>query len=126
MKKTFPAIACGLGLLIVAFSYVWPRLVGTGQAWTMEQHDEYARTVAEIHQGTEVTDQAHDERPSAGSSQNGPSQKLEQAKARLDRLNEQLEAARTGRAATSRIIKWSGIALVLVGVVAHFIHHHSS
>ncbi len=110
-------VVCGLVLLILAF--LWPFLSEPESNWSMEEYQEYQDAVAEGH---EVLHESEHARSDSSAEAN---QRDEKARSRLERINKKLKEAREGPQNVIQALKWSGIALVLVGGIGMLMRQSS-
>lgn len=107
-----PLIAMGVGILLMAFSFVWPRMIG-GVVWSEQQASEHAEAAAELHRLAHA--RAHSADHGDGSEGEHKARSLEEAKQRYEQSNAMLERARAYRRRTARLLKWAGAACALLG-----------
>ncbi len=107
-----PLIALGLGILLMAFSFLWPRMIG-GVVWSEQQASKHAETAAELHRLSHA--HSHSADHGEGSEREHKARSLEEAKQRYEQSKAMLERARAYRRRTARLLKWAGAACSLLG-----------
>jgi hypothetical protein len=145
MRKNSYLILLG-GVVLVAISWVWPRLVGGTQSWSDEQAESYAQAAAALHTLTYKTAQAQEmaQRTAAGknpqvvladkqlskaaaagtpvdpttATADRMATELAVAKERYQRERGQFEAARSHGQSMATIMRWLGAALIAFGLIA--------
>ena len=112
------AAAALVGLLMVVAAIIWPAVNDSRGQWTDEKAKVYQEKVARAHEGTYLEAEAR------GGSRHGrqpvdPERLLEHREdvKALGKLKAELEIARQRPSRIAGILKWSGVGLVVIGVV---------
>ena len=101
-----------LGLLAIGLSY-WFAASGSNASWTEEKANRKSEVNATLHETAHAA--IHNE---------GTSPELkkrhDEAVAERNKLQEELDTAKSGNQKLAKFAYWAGLLLVLSGVVAHF------
>lgn len=118
--KAIPPAAIGIGFLLLVASALWPVLFPATRTWT----DEKSRRLKEIgaeEQALVGKIEYLQHRPSMTSGENPAVMKEKADKLREEReaLQADLTAATEGPAQASAFLKWTGITVLVLGVIGH-------
>ncbi len=105
-----------IGIVFIAIGSQWNRLRPAEAYWSAEQAAEYTKAHAEMHSLAHNHGNGHDETQS---------QEFAAAKDRFNKINEQLERARSSRIRTGTILTAIGLVSLLSGVALHFANRPS-
>ena len=127
MKQTVVFVLIAIGLLLVVLGALWQSMFTGAASWTLEKDARW----------TEVKDRLHVLRFTIGdgerraSMHGGPD--LAKAKTELntlkeenDRLTDEFNGIRERPSTMSKILKWSGISLAIVGLIGWYAVNQSS
>jgi len=111
----------GVGLLLLALSGVWPTLFPGTAIWTPEKAARWAEVKDRLHNLAFTVNRA-ETRVSmhSGSDPAATKTEFEQLKAEGELLKADFELAANRPHAVSRILKWSGISLAVLGIVGWY------
>jgi hypothetical protein len=106
------------GMALLAFSFLWPRMVGGKVSYTQEDAKEYLRASEELHNrihghGADHADHAH--HPSAEAVKSDPM--YQAAWNDYNKAVAKRDAAVNRGKTTAAIAKWLGIVTAIVGVI---------
>ena len=127
IHKAISPVACALGMLLIILSLVWPSAADKNDIWTAEQQQERRAAIRDAHrlsyspQGGSDHDHDHAVHAEGGSG----NKSFEEAKARVARSNAAFQQAYDGYHRTISLLKWSGIFLVAVGAIVHFVKRNT-
>ncbi len=118
MKMThLSLIVLGLGIALVALSYIWPHVTG-GLFWDDQQAQEHAAAGAKVHH------LSHSRAHSAAHGDDGHQEPepgaLEAAREQFEQTQADLRRARSNRQGTATLLKWTGAACSLLGGIGYF------
>ena len=110
------------GLLLLAVSVIWPRLIDDDRVWSPEQAHEHAQAAASLHQLTHEAAEAQLNDRASEAEKARRRAELQAAEQRYNTSNEQLEWAKQvrGGGTAADVIWWLAIALLIIGAVRHF------
>jgi hypothetical protein len=115
-KALTPQLGIAGGTILLLASFVVPEQSLSQSAWTAEQAQRYQQSALRVHElaheaghSAEKGDAANIERELAAAQEN-----FGEVQAELDSATERPRRFKA-------ILRWSGIAIALVGIVAHFV-----
>ena len=114
-----PLLAMTLGVCLVAFSFLWPRIVGTGMVWSEEEAHELSEAAAEMHRL--VHEHGHAAPEAGANHEEDEPEVLRAARQRYQRSEAGLRRARSLRQGPAAVFKWTGIVLALLGAGGYFV-----
>ena len=116
MGSKASVVAVLFGLVLLALCVGWTQYLDRDDFWwSDEQAKEYEEAGYELHRLT-YTPRPTDSREN-GSGNAADGDPFARAKARFDRVQNDLENARARKRKPALILKWTGILLVVVGIV---------
>lgn len=110
---------CGAGILLIAVSLVLPYVFSDEGAWSDNAAKEYADAAAELYRLTHVH-AGHNHDASHAHESVEPAE-LQEARRRWDEQRNRLNGAVGGRQWLRAGVKWAGILLTAVGLIATFL-----
>ena len=111
-------VAILFGLVLLALCVGWTQYLDRDDFWwSDEQAEEYEDAGSELHRLTYTHQPSHRGNGSGHTADGDP---LAQAKVRFARAQDDLDNALSRRRKPALILKWSGILLIVIGVVGLF------
>jgi hypothetical protein len=119
MKQSLPLILVALGVALVALGLLWKTLFPPTRSWTEEKSARMGELTKEVH-ALLFQVEAAKQRPSMTSGRNPAEvqEEYDSKKAELAALRAEFENQRDKPQTIASVLRWTGIALVLVGGVA--------
>jgi hypothetical protein len=109
--------AIGAGLILFMLSLFWLTLFPGTSRWTPEKAEQWAKTKDRLHNLSFIVHS--DQQPRRFPNKQAAQEEYERVKAAAERLRADFESAYDAPRTTANVLKWSGIALLAVGIVAH-------
>jgi hypothetical protein len=108
-----------LGMVCLAASFFWTVVSPSSSGWTPEKAVRMGELTGEVH-AMMFQVQAVSTSPKMHAGQNPAELKaqLQEKEKELAQLREEFEGKRDGPTATARILRWTGIAVIVIGAVA--------
>lgn len=106
-------IAIAVGIAMLLFSLLWSQDLGINRGYSEQDAIEYAEA-SELYHNAMHAEAGHDHEDHASEH---PHDDLASAKERFDQALAKRDAALSSRSTISAIAKWTGIALILAGIV---------
>jgi len=116
--RNLPLIAMGMGILLVALSLVWPRVIG-GAVWNEQQASEHAEASAELHRLSHAGSHAADH--GTGGKEEHKAGSLAEARQRYERSQAALQQAQAYRRGSTWLLRWMGGICALLGAAGYFL-----
>jgi ABC-type transport system involved in cytochrome bd biosynthesis fused ATPase/permease subunit len=116
--RRLPLIVLGIGVLLVAISLVWPRIIAR-TVWNQQQASQHAEAAAELHRLSHARAHAADHAAEGKEEHKGGS--LEEARQRYDRSQTALQQARAYRRGSTWLLRGAGGACALLGAAGYFL-----
>jgi hypothetical protein len=116
MKQSVPFVLVMLGVALVVLSFLWAILFPASNNWTDDKSARMATLTREVHALLFQVEGAKQRRSmTAGPNPAELQAEYDAKKAELAALRTEFETQRDAPQTTSKILRWTGIALVLVG-----------
>ncbi len=114
------AIVCiALGFVLLLSSFLWPQLFKDKWVWDDTQAQELSAAAANLHQLTHESAEIQvDERSDAAEKQRAADE-LAAAQSRYQASRQQLERAQASRQSTAVVLRWLGVALLIIGLLRY-------
>jgi hypothetical protein len=113
------AIVCMvLGLILLAGSLVWPRLIRDDRVWSEDQAREHSQAAASLHHMTHAAAEAQLKKTSDADRARWD-EELKAAQDRWQKSRSELDQAKRVRNTAAVVMRWSGVAVLLVGVLRY-------
>lgn len=122
MKAVLPIAMVLLGVVLLVASVVWPSLFPATNNWTNEKSERLAELGSQTNLlKFQLVEAQNNPSMHAGRNPAELKQKYEVVRAEYDQLHAEFESARDTPEGMARTLRYSGIALVLLGGVATFV-----
>jgi hypothetical protein len=113
------AIVCiVLGLILLGVSFAWPRLIKDDQVWSDDQAHELSQAAASLHHMTHEAAEAQLKKTSDAERARWDAE-LKAAQDRYEKSRSQLDRAKRVRNTAAAVMRWSGVALLLIGIIRY-------
>lgn len=118
--KAIAPVAIALGFLLVVVSLIWPMLFPATRTWTDEKSRRLKELSAKAQYAMGKLEMAQS-KPSMSSGENPAilKRKADEMKKELKVLQEEFTSAKESPQTMSTIFKWSGIGVMLAGIVGY-------
>jgi hypothetical protein len=116
--RDLPLIALSIGILLVALSFAWPRIIG-GVVWNEQQASEHAEAAAELHRLSHA--QSHAEGHGAGAKEEHQAGSLAEARQRYELSQAALQQAQAYRWGSTQLLRWAGGFCSILGAAAYLL-----
>ena len=113
------AVVCiVLGLILLGVSFAWPRLIRDDQVWSDDQAHELSQAAASLHHMTHEAAEAQLKKISDAERARWDAE-LKAAQDRYAKSRSELDRAKRVRNTAAAVMRWSGVALLLIGIVRY-------
>ena len=120
------AVACIVsGLILLAASVVWPRLIKNDQIWSPGQAHEHSQAASNLHYMTHAAAEAQLKELSDAEKARWDAD-LKAAQDRYSTSDDALNRARRVRNTPAVVMRWSGVALLIIGAVRYLVLQNDS
>jgi hypothetical protein len=109
-----------VGLILLAASMIWPRVVSSQSLWSEEQALEKSSAAADLHRKSHVAAHAQISTRLSAEDKARKARELKEAQQRFDESRRLLDEAQTVRRTIPMILRWTGSVLAVIGVVSYF------
>ena len=118
--KTAAPVAIGLGILLLALSILWPILFPPTRTWTDEKSRRLKELSGKVQYAMGKLELAQS-RPNMTGGENPAElkKKADEMMSELKVLQDEFSSAKDSPETISTILKWSGIGVMIVGIVGH-------
>jgi hypothetical protein len=118
--KTIPVVAVGLGLALLASSFVWGMLFPASRAWTEEKANRMSELGLKAHSlGGELDGVRRRPKMYGGRNAADVEAEYEKTTAELAVLREEFQTTRDRPAANASRLRWVGVVCVAIGALAY-------
>ncbi len=117
MKSGLVISAIAVGLVLFVLSLFWVQLFPGTSQWTPEKAERWAKTKDRLHNLSFIVHS--DQLPRRFPSKEAAKKEYDEVKAVATQLQADFEGAYDAPRTTATMLKWGGIALFAVGLVAH-------
>lgn len=126
MKSTvLPTAVIVVGIGLFLFSFLWPKMAGTGTVWTEEQAEEYADAAADMHAALHERGESgaghHGHAHGADDPNPAPAASFDEVKTRYDEAKAGLSHAQSVQRKPARFFKWAGVFCFALGVLGYYV-----
>ena len=113
------AIVCiVLGLILLGGSFAWPRLIKDDHVWSDDQAHQLSQAAAELHHMTHAAAEAQLKNISDAERARWDAE-LKATEEHYDKYRSELDRAKRVRNTAAVVMRWSGVALLLIGIVRY-------
>jgi hypothetical protein len=112
----------GIGIVMLAFSFVWPKVVGSGLTYTDEDAQAYQEASVRLHNRLHSHgSDGHHHSPEAGDHSAVSEAELKQAWEQFNNAQSRRDAALHRGETSARVAQWLGILSVIGGVAVYVV-----
>ena len=118
--RLFGLLGTVAGSVLVVLSFAWTSMFPATDRWSDEQAKEYSRAAAKLHQ-LHHSVKGHPQALTAPPGKSLPKATqadLDAAQRDYDEKRADFDLARSSSSRTAQLLRWSGVGIALVGVVA--------
>lgn len=115
MKSLLPVILVGLGIALLALSFLWTILFPASRSWNEEKSARLTELQRKAHKLLYVADQAKTRPRLGGPTPTEAQANFDKAMEELDALKAEFEATRDSPKTSGTYLRYTGTALVLLG-----------
>jgi hypothetical protein len=121
MKSAIVFGVMGIGLLLLILSGLWNSMFTGTSSWTPEKSQRLAEIRNQLHNLAFVVNEPTGKvSMHSGPDRGAAKQKYEELKTESDALRAEFQSAHDSPKSTARILKWTGISLVGVGIIGWY------
>ena len=113
-----------IGILLISISHLWTGMSSMASRWTEQDAQETTAATMRLHQLMHQQGHRHHHHQENEPSVDSPD--LEDARRQFERQQEKLDKAQAQGKSVVLLVRWSGVALAVVGTIAFVFRQHYS